>query len=178
MADDSKLGEYQKEFGGLLGTIELNPDENDDNEELNFEGCEKVVGTFKLMHRLEDKRNEKVSSTEFLKARLLDIFFGDWDRHVDQWRWARFEKNNIETWYPIPRDRDQAFSKFDGFGPSLAEYYIPQLNHFGFEYPPIEDITWSGRYLDRRYLIEITKSEWDSVTAFVISRLTDEVIRS
>jgi len=178
LPDDSKLGEFQKEFGGLLGTIELNPDENDENEVLNFEGAEKVVGTFKLMHRLEDKRSEKVNSTEFLKARLLDIFLGDWDRHVEQWRWGRFKKNNIETWYPIPRDRDQAFSKFDGIGPSLAEYYIPQLNNFGNEYPPIQDITWSGRYLDRRYLVEITKPEWDSVTTYVLSKVTDDVIRS
>jgi len=30
--------------------------------------------------------------------------------------------------------------------------------------------------LDRRYLSELTKEEWDSVTAFVQSKLTDEVI--
>ena len=26
----------------------------------------------------------------FLKARLFDLMIGDWDRHRDQWRWAKF----------------------------------------------------------------------------------------
>lgn len=176
MPDDEKLGEYRKEFGGLLGTIEINPDEKDDNEEFNFGGAEKIMGTFKLIRRLEEHREEKVNSTEFLKARLIDVFIGDWDRHTDQWRWARYEKHGMETWYPIPRDRDQAFAKFDGLGPTLADYYIKNFNHFDFEYPSAENITWSGRHLDRRYLIELTKTQWDSVTTFVKNKLTHEVI--
>ncbi len=176
MPDDVLLGEYKKEFGGLLGTIEIHPDESDDTEGLYFDGAEKIIGTFKLMHRLEEHRDEKVNSTEFLKARLIDVFVGDWDRHTDQWRWARYQKNGIETWYPIPRDRDQAFAKFDGLGPTLADYYIKNFSHFDFEYPAAEDITWSGRHLDRRYLIELSKTEWDSVTTFVKSKLTDDVI--
>lgn len=176
LPDDDKLGEYYDEFNGVLGTMEIHPDEYDADEELSFGSSEKIMGTFKLLNRLEKERDEKVNSKEFLKARLLDVFLGDWDRHVDQWRWARLKTNEEKLWYPIPRDRDQAFALFDGIGPSIAEYYIPQLNHFGYDYPPVIDITWSGRHLDRRFLVELTKSEWDSVTTSLIDKLTDETI--
>jgi hypothetical protein len=177
LPEDEQLGEFREEFGGLLGFIEIHPDEGDEEDVPGFDEAEKIIGTFKLMQRLEDKRDEKVDAKDFLKARLIDIFLGDWDRHTDQWRWAKYIKNNSEYWRPIPRDRDQAFAKFDGLGPSLAEYYVPQLVHFGYSYPNIKSITWSGRFLDRRYLTELDKTVWDSVTAFVQSRLTDSVIK-
>lgn len=175
MPDDPKLGEYRDEFAGLLGMIEIHPDVEED-QGIGFGDAEKVKGTFKLMKRLEDKRGEKVESKEFLKARLVDIFLGDWDRHVDQWRWARYEKSNEEHWHPIPRDRDQAFAKFDGLLVRVAEYLVPQFNHFGYEYNQIEDLTWSGRFLDRRYLSELTKDQWMEVTQYVYNKLTDDVI--
>jgi hypothetical protein len=176
LPDDELLGEFREEFGGLLGFIEIHPDEGDEDEVPGFDEAEKIIGTFKLMQRLEDKRDEKIDAKDFLKARLLDIFLGDWDRHTDQWRWAKYRKNKNEYWRPIPRDRDQAFAKFDGLGPSLAEYYVPQLVHFGYSYPNIKYITWSGRFLDRRYLTELDKTAWDSITVFVQNRLTDSVI--
>lgn len=173
--DSELLGEFRNEFGNMIGMIEIHPDENEENN-TGFSGSDKVKGTYKLLRKLEEERDHKVDALEFLKARLMDIFMGDWDRHTDQWRWAKFESGDLNLWKPIPRDRDQVFSKYDGLGPSIAEYLIPQLNHFGFDYPNIEDITWNGRYLDRRFLSEINSYQWDSVTAFVKDNLTDSVI--
>ena len=177
LPDDDRLGEFQDEFAGLLGMIEINPDEGL-NGQPGFGGSDKIVGTYKLFNRLEQNRSEKVDAKEYYKARLLDNYVGDWDRHTDQWRWAKFDVNGNELWRPIPRDRDQAFPKYDGVFPSLSEMFILQLNHFDAEYPKARNLTWSGRMLDRRYLSELTKTEWDSVTAFVQNRLTDEVIES
>jgi hypothetical protein len=176
LPDDEALGEFRNEFGGLLGMIEIHPDEGEDSS-LGFGGADKIVGTYKLFHRLEKKRSEKVDSREYLKARLMDNYVGDWDRHTDQWRWAMYDLNGEKLWRPIPRDRDQAFPKYDGVFPSLAELFVLQLNHFDSEFPNARNLTWSGRMLDRRYLTELTKSEWDSVTAFVQKRLTKEVIQ-
>ena len=175
LPDDEMLGEFKEEFGGMLGMIEIHPDEREDGKP-GFAGADKIVGTYKLFHRLEQKRSEKVDSKEYFKARLMDNYVGDWDRHTDQWRWARYDVNGEELWRPIPRDRDQAFPKYDGVFPSLGEMFVLQLNHFGADFPNARNLTWSGRMLDRRYLTELTKEEWDSVTAFVQTRLTDEVI--
>ncbi|MCH7965206.1 MAG: BamA/TamA family outer membrane protein [Bacteroidetes bacterium] len=175
LPDDEMLGKFREEFGGMLGMIEIHPDEGKEGKP-GFEGAEKIVGTYKLFHRLEKKRSERVDSKEFLKARLMDNYIGDWDRHTDQWRWARYDVKGKELWRPIPRDRDQAFPKYDGVFPSLGEMFVLQLNHFAADFPNARNLTWSGRMLDRRYLSELTKEQWDSVTAFVQNRLTDEVI--
>ncbi|MDX1699338.1 MAG: hypothetical protein R3250_01910, partial [Melioribacteraceae bacterium] len=175
MPDDEKLGEFREDFGGELGMMEIHPDVDED-EGREFEGADKIKSTFKLFDRLAEQRDERVSKTGYLKARLVDIFLGDWDRHTDQWKWARYDKGKMEYWEPIPRDRDQVFAKWDGIGPRVAAYLVPQFVHFDYDYPQVEDMTWSGRFIDRRFLTELTVAEWDSVTVFVIEKLTDEVI--
>lgn len=181
LSDDELLGEYRDEFGNTLGFIEEHPSTGED-EKSAFKNALDVKGTYKLFEHLAKKRNQKIDSEEFLKARLLDLIIGDWDRHMDQWRWAQFEEvvdeKNLKVWKPIPRDRDQAFSKYDGIFPTMAAYIIPQLNHFGEDYPQIEDLTWNGRFLDRRVLTELNKTVWDSITAFVMAVITDEVIEN
>ena len=171
MPDDESLGEFQNEFGGLLGMMEIHPDV-DEKEKIHFEDAEDVKGTLKLFNRLLEKRSEKIDSKEYLKARLVDVFLGDWDRHTDQWKWALYNDGGLKLWKPIPRDRDQAIAKWDGLGPTLAEYFIPQFVHFGKTYSNIKDITWSGRFIDRRHLTEVSKSQWDSITTYIQNKLT------
>lgn len=175
MPDSPKLAEFREEFGNLMGMMEIHPTVDED-EGIEFEGAEKVTGTFKLFNRLAENRDEKIDSREFLKARLVDIFLGDWDRHTDQWKWAKYTVGKEELWRPIPRDRDQAFAKFDGWAVRVSEYLIPQFNHFNEDYPQAEDISWSGRFVDRRILPRLTRNDWDSVTTFVFGKLTDSVI--
>jgi hypothetical protein len=113
LPDDDKLGEYKEDFGGILGYIEEHPSEGEEDEP-GFENAIDVKGTYKLFDYLAKKRNQQIDSEEFLKARLMDMLLGDWDRHMDQWRWAKYEESDGKIWKPIPRDRDQAFSKYDG----------------------------------------------------------------
>ena len=177
LPDDPLLGVFRDEFKNQFGTIEIHPDEYDDEDE-SFADAEDIKGTYKLFEHLEKHRYEKISASEYLKARLVDLLLGDWDRHMDQWRWAKFENDNKELWYPIPRDRDQAFVKYDGVLPRLSTYILPQLNSFDMDYPSIKSLTWNGRFLDRRILTEMKKDDWDSVTAFVQNQLTDSVIEN
>jgi hypothetical protein len=170
--DDPKLGAYQKEFAGLLGLMEIVPDEE------QFEGSDKVTGTIKLLDRFNKEFDESVDGREFLRARLMDIFFGDWDRHKDQWKWIRFEEGNKKIYKPFPMDRDQAFAKFDGLLPWIAEQNLPQLNNFGENYPDMKYMTWSGRYIDQRFLTFLSKDSWDEITNEVHSKLTNEVIEN
>lgn len=172
LPDDPLLGEFRKEFSGLPGIMEIVPDE------AQFEGSDKVIGTVKLLDRLNKEFDESVDSRSFLKARLLDIFLGDWDRHKDQWKWIRYDNGDKKTYVPFPMDRDQAFAKFDGLLPFIAEQNVPQLNNFGHSFPKLRYMTWSGRYLDQRFLSFLTKDTWDEVTNDVLGKLTDDVIKN
>lgn len=176
LPDDERLGEFRADFGGLLGMLEENPTAEEDVE--GFAGADKIVTTYKFFRRLEEDNDNQVDAHAFLRARLLDVFMGDWDRHVDQWQWARFRERGENLWQPIPRDRDQAFCRYDGLIPSLAEIAVTQLEGCEEEYPKIADLTWSGRYLDRKFLSGIDRLTWDSIAEDVANKLTDQVIEN
>jgi len=176
LPDSPILGEWRDDFKNVLGFLEEHPDETDDPAK-TFGGADKVQGTEKLLFRLAEKRDEKIDALSYLTVRLIDILTGDWDRHIGQWRWIRIKNaSGEELWKPVPKDRDRAFSKFDGFVPYVTTLIIPQWKPFEPEYPNILDMTWSGRYLDRRILTSVTRQQWDSVTAFVYDKITDELI--
>src|SRR5216683_2471178 len=168
LPDDPRLGEFHQ-YAGMLGLLE-------ERLERGLEGATLVSDTLTLFQRLEQRGDERVDARAYLRARLIDVLVGDWDRHVFQWRWARFEKDGERLWEPVPRDRDQAFSRFDGVLPFLAEYYTKQLAGFAPGYAPIDKLTFSGRYTDRRFLVALDKKDWEAVTSEVVAKLTDEVI--
>lgn len=175
MPDDDKLGEYKKDFGNVLGTFEENPDDGRDGEK-GFAESDKIVNSFKLYKKLEKDNDDRVNSVEFLKARLFDLMIGDWDRHSDQWLWAAYKDDGKTVYEPIPRDRDQAFCLYDGVFPFIAGQSITQIEGYSEDYPKIYDLSFNGRYLDRRLLPPVEKSVYDSLTKVIQSKVTDEVI--
>ena len=82
---------------------------------------------------LREKKKHFVDQKWTLRSRMFDLLIHDWDRHDDQWRWARFdlagesEKDKHRIYRPIPRDRDQAFSKYDGAFIGFARLFMPFL---------------------------------------------------
>jgi hypothetical protein len=169
MPDDPRLGDFRATFAGLVGMVES-------RDERGIPGVDKVLTTFELFARLEERSDEQVDPRDYLRVRLIDMLVGDWDRHVDQWRWVRFKEGGLRLWRGVPRDRDQAFSRFTGILPSIAEYYTKQLTSFSADYPSIEKLTFSGRYTDRRFLVRLEKQEWDAVAVDLVAKLTDAVI--
>jgi hypothetical protein len=169
MPDDPRLGEFRGEFAGMLGALEQRPGRG-------FAGADKVLHTYELFARMDARRDEPVDARAYLRARLVDVFVGDWDRHAAQWRWLRFEEGGRRVWRPVPLDRDQAFARFDGAFPAIAEYYLKQFASFGDEYPAIDKLTFSARYTDRRFLAALEEADWRDVTSDVVARLTDDVI--
>jgi len=169
MPDDPRLGEFRSAFAGMLGLLE-------ERMERGVPGGGKVADTIDLLVRLDERAGEEVDATDYLRARLIDILVGDWDRHLDQWRWIRFEEGGKQPWRAVPRDRDQTFSRFGGVFPFLIEYYTKQITSFHASYPAIDKLTFSGRFTDRRFLVWLDAPAWEGITTDVVARLTDEVI--
>ena len=176
LPDDARLGEFRPAFAGMLGQLEERPPKVPDEEDTVFAGVTKIVSTTKLWQELDRDPANRVDSRAYLTARLLDVYVGDWDRHADQWRWARFDEGDARVWRPIPRDRDQAFSRLDGFLPWLARYYHPDVVSFGRDYPDMVGLNWDARALDRRLLTDLERPVWDSTAAALQVQLTDSVI--
>jgi hypothetical protein len=177
MPDDPALGEYRKAFAGQLGLLEEFPDDGPDGKP-GFAGSTKIGSSLDLLEKLNDDPDDRVDARKFLTARLFDLLINDWDRHKDQWKWARFDRGDGHVWEPIPRDRDQAYIWFDGFFPSLARLGAPKLIGFDPTYPSLQGLTLNGRELDLALLNGLDWPVWDSIAHFVRARLTDEVIDS
>jgi len=172
--DSARLGEFVTQFGGMLGTIEERPEEAADAA--GFAGADDIVSTGKLLEELRKSPNDRVDARAYLTARLTDIYLGDWDRHQDQWRWARFGDEKPRRWVPIPRDRDQAMARYDGFLLSFARAGTPQLVKFGPKYAGMLGQTWNGRDIDRWFLTGLERPVWDSIALALQAKLTDAVI--
>ena len=178
MPDDPRLGEFRQEFAGMLGLIELRPTGDPDDAISEGTGMTRVASSQKLFERITEHAAERVDSRAFLAARLFDMFVGDWDRHPDQWRWARTGSTPNDQWLPIPRDRDWALVKLDGLAWSLARfvYPYPQFVNFDATFSDVVWLTWNGRALDRRLLSELPRPVWDSVAMALQANFPDSVI--
>ena len=173
---DPGLGVYQDRFAGLLGTLQEGPAEMIPVP-LGGE-LPDVEDTDEVLPRLDSTASHQVDARAFLTARLLDLWLNDWDRHGGQWRWAAVPQSWGMLWRPIPVDRDQAFARYDGWLLALARLRTTKLSVFGPHYPHLQGLTRNSGWLDRRLLVGLSRATWDSVTGFVVSRLTDSVIDS
>ncbi|MGH7731912.1 MAG: BamA/TamA family outer membrane protein, partial [Candidatus Eiseniibacteriota bacterium] len=54
--------------------------------------------------------------------------------------------------------------------------YLPEVIGFEHDYPSLFRLTWTGRVLDRRLLVDLGRPVWDSVAAALRAQLTDSVI--
>ncbi len=175
MPDDPALGEFRADYAGLLGTLEVHADEGEDGAPL-FANAPKVSDTEDLLEALRAGPEHRLDDRGYLRARLLDMLMGDWDRHEGQWRWARYDDAEGHRWVPVPEDRDYAFVDHDGVLLAVARSRLPRLVRFGERYPSMLGLTANSLDQDRAFLAGLPRAAWDSVAAELRARLTDEVI--
>ena len=173
------LDTFNSSFGNTLYILEQRPDGNWETAS-NFGHSKKIISTEKLFEKLHEDNKNMVDQEEFIKARLFDMFIGDWGRHEDQWRWAEFENGGVNIYKPIPRDRDQAFTKFDGILLKLVKS-IAGFSHqqsFGPDISNIKTYNFAARNLDRVMTTMMTRQQWINSAKELQTVLTDTVIAS
>jgi hypothetical protein len=168
MGDEPALGEFRKDFAGVVGDIEEYQGQD------GFGGALEIIDGERMWERLDASAETRVDAREFLKLRLVDHLVGDFDRHLGQWLFARMPDR--ERWLPLSEDRDNAFVRFEGLVISFARPLLPLLVKFGPKHSALEGLLFDCWDVDRRLLAELEASEWEEVVAFVQGRLTDAVI--
>ena len=173
------LGEFNEETGNDLYLLEQRPDENWE-EAANFGYAKNIIGSEKLFEKVFEKSDHRVDQTGFVRARLFDMFIGDWGRHDDQWRWAAFkDEDGDKTIYkPVPRDRDQAYTKFDGVLLSLgiSAAGAGHLESFGPTIKNVASYNFPARNLDRQLANEPSMQEWITIARELQQSLSDHII--
>lgn len=174
MAPSRVLGEFEDEFSGMLGIIEIRPEDPEDGG--RFGDFPRVIGTERLLERLEESPRDRVDAPAYLRARLMDVFLNDWDRHFDQWRWAQEDRGDTRYWLPIPRDRDNAFFDSEGLIAIVGRAWRPFVISFEPDYSQLYGLVHNAQEFDRPVLAQLTRNEWETIASDVQSRLTDAVI--
>ena len=171
------LSDYNKKYGNQLYLFEERADENQEDADY-FGNSKNVIGSEKLFEHIYEDNDNRVDQKAFAKARLFDMFIGDWGRHPDNWRWAKFDDGNLNIYRPVPRDRDQAYTKLDGFWPWVGINIAgaTHLETFSFRIHNVKKFNKPAWPLDRPFTNELTQQDWTNAAQQLQSALTDQLI--
>jgi len=178
------LDSFNKDFANQLYLFEQRPDENWETA-ANFGNSKNIIGTEKMFSELLGDNDHSVDQLAYVRARLFDFLIGDWGRHEDQWRWASFKKDDVQgtpsgekNFKPVPRDRDQAYTMFDGkwLGFAISAADLHHLQSFEDHIKDIRTFNFTARNLDRRLANEPSLKQWIDIANDMHHALTDAVI--
>jgi len=185
MPDDPALGNFRKDFAGKLGWIEPYPNVpkhatwiagaggDVPPRATGFAGAIEIIDSDSLLALLNAEPHDRVDARAYLRARLVDMFLNDWDRHPGNWKWARLQPGG--PWEPIARDRDKVLVSYGGVA-ALAGKVEPELVTFSATYPSMRSLTIHSLDLDRRLLCGLERAAFDSAAVWLQARFTDAVI--
>jgi len=132
-----------------------------------------AITSTELLAQLDAPDPPTVDAVAFLRERLFDIYVGSWDPLPEEWLWLR-RRGGLMV--PLPRDRDGAFSRFDGVVTVLASRTLAELSSFKAGYDTRLPLTSRLRALDRRLLTGLDSARWFATAADLAGRLTDSVL--
>ncbi|MEO7923368.1 MAG: hypothetical protein ABIR30_06800 [Chitinophagaceae bacterium] len=168
IGDDPRLGQYRGDFSNMLALYEPRlPD-----------SVSKGYDTDEVADKLEKDNDNDVDQAALLRIRILDMFVMDLDRHEDQWIWGAYDNGKGKMFFPIAKDRDQAFYINQGLLPGFVKgrSLVPQLEGFKPKARSIERFNFAARNLDRFFLNELTEEDWRREAESFVAKMTDEVI--
>ncbi len=158
-------------FGIFGNTVCLLEQREPTPDKSNTESTEKVL------EEIVEENDHLIIQQAVLRARLLDMLIGDWDRHSDQWSWGVIKQNGVDYYYAIPRDRDQAYFYSEGLLLKIArKIALPHLVGFRKDLSKLRKLNNKSWRFDNVFLNELDKQEWESTIKLVQGKLTDDVI--
>jgi len=166
--DDPDFGTYRSLFANTVCILEQRDPTPDHTETKNSED---------LLEKLLEENDHLVLQHSVLKARIVDMLIGDWDRHADQWRWGKVEQNGLDLYYAVPRDRDQAYFFSNGLLVKLVRHFtMKHLVGFRDNLKKLKHLNYKAWKFDDLFMSELDKKDWDSTLRWVQVQLTDAVI--
>lgn len=173
------LGKYNLDYGDELYMLIERPEENH-KVLASFGNADDLISTPDVFENLRKDEKYYIDEPQYIRSRMFDMLIGDWDRHQDQWRWAEYkEKDGRVKYQAIPRDRDQAFSNFDGALFATLRTMVGFTKQFATYDGTLGDVKWfntAATYLDRSFSQNSSKEEWIKQATFIQNNLSDKQI--
>ncbi|WP_375435160.1 hypothetical protein [uncultured Hymenobacter sp.] len=177
LPDNQQLGPYRQEYAGLFGTLEDRPGDPKPNLP-GFGGADEVRRSFSFFRQLYKDHDNRIDAVAFGKARAFDMLVADFGKHEDNWKWAGYKEGKNTVYKPIPRDRDQSFTLWNGLLTYLAnrEWAVPSIEDFQSEFHDLESLNWPARNLDRFLLQSLTREQWQEIGQYMQTKITPATI--
>ena len=138
---------------------------------------EKTFSTSKAFNKMLADNDHRADQLTTLRVRLLDILIADFDRHFGQYKWATSDTGKGKLYYPLPKDRDQAFFYSNGFLVKLLSQKALQFTKgFRNTIPDVKGLGEVPKDFDRIFLTDLDAKEWETTIKEVQQKLTDSVI--
>jgi hypothetical protein len=131
------------------------------------------------LYALKSNSNHKINKTAYIKARLLDMLVGDWNRSPNYYRWIAQENSQETIYEPIPFQRDQAFGLYDGFLVSSLKKLPAMGAMFSYKnkMPNLYAFNEKGFALDIALLNDVSAQDWSNAAKEIQRDLTYEEIQ-
>ncbi len=176
MPDDPQLGPYREAFANVLGFLEIKPKTLKKKRGKTFADADAIVSTHQMLRAMNNDHKHRMDPLAYAKARVFDMWIGDWDKHEDNWKWAMYKSGSLHIYKPIPRDRDHVFSKWEGIIPKLSDQFVPNAENFGHHFGNLTQLNYKACNLDRRFGVEITNDLWKEAAIYIQSKMSENVI--
>ena len=168
LSSDTSLGMYNRVFSNMVVLLEeREPLGNSDN-------------SAKMKKNLLKDNENRLNGKEMLRARMLDMLLGDWDRHEDQWRWYDEDKGKDIRYLAVPRDRDQVFHINQGLIPVLASkgYILPTIRNFDAGISHAKWLLFKTGFVNAYPEMQFSHPEWMKEAGKFKQAVTDSVLEA
>jgi hypothetical protein len=168
LVDNPVLGVFGKEYSGRVVLLE------------EREPAGKSDNTGNMLQAITKSHDNRFDGEGFLRARLLDLLTGDWDRHEDQWRWAYTKNDSGKNYVAVPRDRDQVLHINQGIFPGIATlpWIQPVLGNFNDTLQRVKYNLYKTRFLLPYPDAQISYVRWMEIVREFVSAESDSVLQS
>lgn len=166
--DDTALGEFRDDLAHKVCLFERTTPTRDNTAAISTDSLFKIIN---------ENNEQRIDDTSFLKGRLLDMLIVDWDRHQEQYKWGVTRQKASILYYPIFRDRDQAFFYSDGFlllGTRL--FAVKYMTNFTKKVRKLRQLNKRSWKLDQAILNGLDENDWRRIIADFQHTLNDVVL--
>ena len=174
MPDDPALGEFRKQFANEIGTFDEFPLAGPDKTP-GYMGATEIVSSEEMWNRWLQGPENRVDSRALLRARVVDLWTDNYDRHRGQWRWMSIPGTPL--WQPVPEDPDFVLVRHDGVIGAGIRARVPDFLAFSAKFPrKLEGPLNNSYQVDRWLLTDLDAAAWKEVAMDVVNRMSDDVI--
>ncbi len=173
------LDTFNERFGGSLYWLEYEPEGRvpaamDLPRADDYDDSEKVLEKWRA-----DPDTERPNLRALVRARVFDLWVGDWDRHGGQWGWVQYDVGDGKhQYYPIPNDRDNVFYGVNGLYPGIVRLFEKRLQPFGPKIKSVDGLTSNSAWFDYAFLHDVPAQTFVEEAESLQAALTDEVIEN